>query len=298
MFVFDDIFKLPQETIDQIFGAIKGHETLGDELAKALKPLHESRDKEGRNLARHFGKLARKIDNKNNIQKSDTIAIVSENGPLMATLPFFYIVSPTFVKKHMSEGPYGAMGDYASNHMIKGNDAGSGPYILKKFQSDVGYDLTRNNDYWGGWTADKVYGFHFMKVAEESTHKQMFAAGLAHITGSFKSTEFVKWVDATDGMEVEYQHKPINPHFIFMNTTNPPFDDKNFRKAMAHIFPYTDFLDNIRGSIGDKRMTGPLTRAFWGHNEDLTRYEEDMAKAKSLIAASKYADTSAIREIN
>ena len=82
-----------------------------------------------------------------------------------------------------------------------------------------------------------------------------------------------------------------------MNTTNPPFDDKNFRKAMAHIFPYTDFLENIRGSIGDKRMTGPLTRAFWGHNEDLTRYEEDIAKAKSLIAASKYADTSAVREI-
>jgi peptide/nickel transport system substrate-binding protein len=218
-------------------------------------------------------------------------------GPLMATLPFFYIVSPTFVKKHMAEGPYGAMGDYASNHMLKGHDAGSGPYILKKFQSDVGYDFTRNNDYWAGWTADKLYGFHFMKVAEEATHKQMFAAGLAHITGSFKSTEFVKWVDATDGMEVEYQHKPINPHFIFMNTTNPPFDDKNFRKAMAHIFPYSDFLENIRGSIGDKRMTGPLTRAFWGHNEDLTRYEEDIAKAKSLIAASKYADTSAVREI-
>lgn len=136
-----------------------------------------------------------------------------------------------------------------------------------------------------------------MKVGEETTHKQMFAAGLAHQTGSFHSTEFIKWVDATDGMEVTYQDKPINPHFIFMNTTNPPFDDKNFRKAMACIFPYNDFLENIRGSIGDKRMAGPLTHAFWGHKGDDNRYEEDLDKAKSYIAASKYSDISTIRDI-
>ena len=44
MFVFDDIFKLPQETIDQIFPAVKEHETLGEEMAKALKALDESVD--------------------------------------------------------------------------------------------------------------------------------------------------------------------------------------------------------------------------------------------------------------
>ena len=42
MFVFDDIFKLPNDTIDTIFQAAYGNEEIGQEkLAMALKPLPE-----------------------------------------------------------------------------------------------------------------------------------------------------------------------------------------------------------------------------------------------------------------
>ena len=219
-------------------------------------------------------------------------------APFLGTLPYFNIVNPEVIKAHTEKpGPYGDMGDYGGKWLNAGNDAGSGPYVLKNFRAEESFDLERFEGYWKGWKPNQIYGMHFKQIWEESTVRQLMESGECQITGSFRSTEFVKWADKFAGTKVTYSEKPLQPHYLTMNTKMAPLDDKWFRKGLSCLFDYDSFIKNIRGDIGDQRLIGPMPRSYWGHNSDIQPYPFDVAKAKEYFAKSKYSDLSKVREL-
>ena len=218
-------------------------------------------------------------------------------APFLGTMPFFWIVNPTVINAHLEKpGPFGDMGDYGMKWLIAGNDAGSGPYVLKNFKAEESFDLERFEGYWKGWKPNQIYGMHFKAVYEQATIRQLMEAGDCQISGSFQTTEFVKWADKFPGTKVAYSEKPLQPHYLTMNTKKAPFDDKWFRKGLSCLFDYTTYIDQIR-IVGDQRLIGPMPRAFWGHNSDLKPYEFSVEKAKEYFAKSKYSDLSKVREL-
>lgn len=65
---------------------------------------------------------------------------------------------------------------------------------------------------------------------------------------------------------------------LFFDVSKPVFRDKSFRQALAYA---------ISKEKGQKRALGPINPLSWANNPDIKPYEQDLAKAKSLLGKEK-----------
>jgi oligopeptide transport system substrate-binding protein len=79
--------------------------------------------------------------------------------------------------------------------------------------------------------------------------------------------------------------------YIGFNTTKPPFDDVNIRLAFSQAID-KDKLVSLVFKDMMQPADGILPPGIPGYNEELTGLDFDIAKAKDLIATSRYGDVS------
>ncbi|MBU2607736.1 MAG: peptide ABC transporter substrate-binding protein [Chloroflexi bacterium] len=84
--------------------------------------------------------------------------------------------------------------------------------------------------------------------------------------------------------------------YLGFNTTRPPFDDIDIRRAFSHAVD-KDKLVSLVSKDTVQRADGILPPGLPGYNGDLVGIEYDVDKAKELIAASKYGDVSRLPPI-
>jgi len=99
----------------------------------------------------------------------------------------------------------------------------------------------------------------------------------------------------TDERGPFYQDLRISPELSFFyigfNTTKPPFDDENIRRAFSHAVN-KDKLTSLVFRDMVQPADGILPPGMPGYNEDLVGLEYDIEQARELISNSKYGDVS------
>jgi len=84
--------------------------------------------------------------------------------------------------------------------------------------------------------------------------------------------------------------------FVFFDTTRPPFDDVNVRKAFSLAFDRQKFIDVLlRGRA--LPAIGPFPPGLPGFRYDLDGLPYDPSKARELLSQSKYGDTAGLPPI-
>jgi oligopeptide transport system substrate-binding protein len=83
----------------------------------------------------------------------------------------------------------------------------------------------------------------------------------------------------------------LSVFYIGFNTQKPPFDDVNVRRAFCYAVNKERII-NIIFKDTETKADGILPPGLPGYNENLQGLTYDVAKAKSLIAASKYGSVS------
>ena len=78
-----------------------------------------------------------------------------------------------------------------------------------------------------------------------------------------------------------------NSFSLMLHTRKAPTDDIHFRKALAYCYDYDEGATVWPGSVVAK---GPVASVVPGHDHNVLQYHKDLAKAKSELALSKYAD--------
>jgi oligopeptide transport system substrate-binding protein len=104
----------------------------------------------------------------------------------------------------------------------------------------------------------------------------------------------------TDKTGPFYKELQITPELSFswigFNTTKPPFDDVNVRKAFTQAVDKDKIISlTLRDLV--QRAEGILPPGIPGYNKDLAGLGYDVDKAKEWIAASKYGDVSRLPPI-
>ena len=77
--------------------------------------------------------------------------------------------------------------------------------------------------------------------------------------------------------------------YIGFNTTRPPFDDVNFRKALNYAVDKELIAKEVLSDLVVPAF-GPVPPGFPGYNPDLVGLRHDAELAKQFLADSKYAD--------
>jgi oligopeptide transport system substrate-binding protein len=163
---------------------------------------------------------------------------------------------------------------------------GTGPLKLTEWKKDDTLVLEPNTLYYSQPAATKIV-FHLLAGVPMALYE----------TGQIDVTQVDEYnIDrATDQHGPFYNELATFPELSFFyigfNTQKPPFDDVNIRRAFCYAVNKERIIKIILKDEMPK-ADGILPPSMPGYNEKLQGLTYDVAKAKSLIASSKYGSVS------
>jgi peptide/nickel transport system substrate-binding protein len=173
------------------------------------------------------------------------------------------------------------VGDKDTDWFNKGNDAGTGPYMLKQYKNGESWMLSRFDGYWGGWSGRHIDNNLVKYTKEALTQLQMLQAEQAMLVGRIPLDSYAS---VENGKKTKVLYGPSYQNYMaFFNTTRPPLDNVKVRKALAHAIPYDDIITiGFNGNASQAR--GPVPQGQFGGTKDVFQYEQNLALAKKLLA--------------
>jgi len=164
---------------------------------------------------------------------------------------------------------------------------GTGPFRLLEWQEQSQLVLGRNELYYG--EVAQVEAVVFQLYA--GVPMNLYETGEIDVSGVS-----IYYIDrVTDERGPFYQDLRVYPELSFFylsfNTTKPPFDDENIRRAFCHAVNKDKLASLVfRGMV--QPASGILPPGMPGYNEGLAGLEYDIELARELINSSKYGDVS------
>jgi peptide/nickel transport system substrate-binding protein len=210
-------------------------------------------------------------------------------GAFPSSLVRLFILNKDLVMQHIdSAGPYGEFGDYGKAWLVT-HDAGSGAYMATELVQQEYFHADRFDDWYMGWDSrpNAPTAFRMIAVVEPSTIRTMMETHELEISDPWQSTENLDAMSKIAGVSIGKQATFLEQN-MYLNTTKPPLDDINFRRAILSLLDYQGIVDHIL--IGSVVSTGPVPAGVTGQVKcaDLPTY--DIEKAKEYLAQSKYAN--------
>ncbi len=194
-----------------------------------------------------------------------------------SVVPDILVVNADVVKENEVDGDWGA--EYLTD-----NVAGSGSYMLQRYDPAIGFIGERNGDHFAGW-GEKYYDeIEFRTVLETNTRIQGLMRGDYQGLDGYLAPDQVERLRSDEDVKI-LEEESMRVYHIAMHNGRPPLDDKNFRMAMQHAFDYQGYIEEI--------MQGTVTRNptivpgnLWGV-PDVEGYEFDLEKAQEYLDAYK-----------
>ncbi len=204
--------------------------------------------------------------------------------------PFFnafilvHAVDSTVVREHEEPGDFGDRGDWGQAYLAE-NVAGSGPYKLDVWRREEELVYEWFEDYWGGWESNQFSTIRQLVIPEDSTQQIMMESSDADMSSDLLAPQIYDQLDQLD--HINFVLEPllvVNYHIT--NTTKPPLDDVNFRKAVAHSIDYDVLRENIYGFMLPN--AGCIPDELPGSNDELEPYALDEEVALQAFEDCEY----------
>jgi oligopeptide transport system substrate-binding protein len=169
---------------------------------------------------------------------------------------------------------------------------GTGPFRLNQWQQGELLVLEKNELYYRELAKVDSVAFHLWG----GVPMNMYETGEIDATGV--SISYIEKV--TDEAGPFYLDLEVVPelsfYYIGFNTTQPPFDDVNIRRAFSQAIDKDKIVSLVFKDMV-QRADGILPPGMPGYNEALVGLDYDIEGAKELIASSSYGDVSQLPPI-
>lgn len=199
--------------------------------------------------------------------------------------------SHVYLRDLTSLYPFGMMspraydnGEY-SKEVYSTRTLGTGAYKITDFESGKFYKFERNTSYWG----DKGnYSDVTIKIIpdQESMALALRTGEIYMIFGSYQvnNSMFDEFLNA-EGFTAKESTSINKSHYLALNSTRAPFNDKNVKYALAHGIDKASIYSNIlqsRGKLASTHLNPELEYC----NVPVEERQYDVDKAKSLLEES------------
>ena len=199
-------------------------------------------------------------------------------APFTSFLPWWFVMNPKQVMANEVEGDMG-------QKWLIDNEAGSGPYKLKRVEHGNLYELERVQDYWKGHKGE-LGGIIYKLIRESAAQRAALIKGEADLVTGLSPDEFDQ-LAKMDGM-VTSTEPALTAFGIKFNTQGEKTSDVNLRKAVAHAFDYDALIAIYNGRA--VLQTSPFSDAIKGKITVDSMARRDLAKAREYLAKSRYPD--------
>ncbi|GII91866.1 ABC transporter substrate-binding protein [Sinosporangium siamense] len=167
----------------------------------------------------------------------------------------------------------------------QGNDAGSGPYRVAKWQKgkEAELRLTAFEEYWGGWEGLKYKNIEFRVVQEHNTAWQLLQRGEATFIGRLTPQLFDRAADV--GGIRTMQVPSFQTMLMLFNSASGPMQDIRVRKAVQKAIDYPGVIRALKGAGAP--ASGLVPESMLGYKKGQEPVE-DLAGAQELLTQAGY----------
>jgi len=169
---------------------------------------------------------------------------------------------------------------------MRSHPIGTGPFKFVEFKPNESIKLTRNPDY---WKEGRPYldGIEYTIIKEIATRNLAFFAGKFDVTSPYGVTVPTLKDFASQAPQAICEVTATNVNrTMIINSSTPPFDNPDLRRAMALSLDRKAFIDIItdgQGDIGGAMLPPP--EGVWGMPSEVLQklpgYDPDVAKNRA-----------------
>lgn len=208
-------------------------------------------------------------------------------SPFLSALLRLPIVDKKLVMANLGEGD-GEMKDWGQAY-LSAHSAGSGAYAVVSHNPQEETVMARNDGYFLGLAAAAPDTVRFRYGLEAATVRTLIANGEHDISSQWLPPEVLKSL-AAEGAQL-LTESGTGAFYLKMNTTKPPLDDVNCRRALSAAFDYeagirmVALTDTV--ALG-KPATGVLPVGMLGSLPAERTLRRDMDAARKYLAECRH----------
>ena len=208
----------------------------------------------------------------------DTTVVMTLSEPVAPFLTYLANPMNAIVNKTVVEENGGSL-DNA--------DAGSGPFALVEWKKDEAMTLEKYDDYFkeGLPYLDQVV---WKAIPDEAARTTAIRNGELDIILQL-SPKDVQVLEQAEGVNVETVTGSYW-EYIGLNVTQGPLQEKEVRQAIAWAINRDELNDAVKFGQATPLTGGPIPPGPWAYADLNTYPEQDIEKAKQLLAEADYAD--------
>ena len=178
-----------------------------------------------------------------------------------------------------------AMLEAGTPEMLNQAPIGTGPFAFQAYQKDAVIRYLRNDDYWGD--AAKVESLIFAITPDASVRYQKVQAGECHVMAYPNPADVQAMQDADDVVVMEQEG--LNVGYLAYNTTMPPYDNANVRRALNMAIDKQAIIDVVFQGSG-QIAKNPIPPTMWSYNDAIVDDAYDPDAARAMLAAEGVTD--------
>lgn len=177
---------------------------------------------------------------------------------------------------------------------------GSGPYKFIDWQTGARITLEKKENWWAQDLVEeeKVFANYpdkliYEVIVDDATTVSAIRDENLDVCRTFPSKVFVEDLQKSEKFQQKYNlYTPafIAYSYIGINNRNPKFEDKKVRQALTHAYDVEYVIDVFSYGLAE-RTIGPFHPSTKYYNNEITPYEYDLDKAKSLLKEAGWEDT-------
>ncbi len=180
------------------------------------------------------------------------------------------VVDPDEVTAHQS-------GTDRGEAWLRDHSAGTGPYMLERWDPESRATMVANPNYWG--TKPKLSRVVIQHVPETSTQKFMVSSGDADIAANLTPEQGREM--ASDANVKIQRGKLLQLVYIGMNAKFPPLDKAKVREAIRTSIDYNGIVQSLlRGEA--RKVQTIIPEGLFGFNASAP-FQADPTRAKALL---------------
>jgi len=206
------------------------------------------------------------------------LTLTEPNAPMLANLAmqFASIVSKEYADQLEASGDMAAFST---------QPVGTGPFQFVDYQLDTVIRYQAFADYWNG--KQPIDDLVFAITTDASVRAQRLLAGECDIM-SYPAPADIDILKADENL-VMLEQEGLNIGYISYNTTEPPFDNAEVRKALTMAIDKQAIIDAVyQGAGQDAKNLIPPT--MWSYDDAIPADVYDPDKAKEMLAAAGVTD--------
>jgi peptide/nickel transport system substrate-binding protein len=201
------------------------------------------------------------------------ISLKQPDSSLLATLTdrAGMMISPTALGKLGADLGHDATG------------AGTGPFQFVEWVPDDHVLLKRNDGYWSTSGGPYLDQLRFRPIPDDTVKLQSLQNGeidaLDYLAPRTVATA------KSDSNLVVIDVPSLAAFWLTLNTTRPPFSDKNLRLSLTYALDVDAIVKGVYLGIGVP-ANGPISPSSWAFDDSIKPVQRDLNKAKQYLAAA------------